>query len=133
MKLLSDKLGTKSQVIVMTLVVLSIFVGLSCVAAADVDANGAQVNDTSLIHPAHNDIVKMAVRFNAGTGYHWEVAPETNGVTLMTKNIVLDHPNTTGSSGTVFYSFLKQNKHCYVKLVLVSPTGEIVKVVEKRG
>ena len=122
MKKFSDKFARKSQVMAVALVIFSIFVGLSCVAAADV---------TNVDHSLEkNDILKMTVKCNPGSGFHWEVSPKTHGATLMTKNVVQDNPGTCGDSETVFYSFLKQQPDAYVQLALISPSGNVVKVVD---
>lgn len=117
-----DKIGNKSHLMAMVLVIFAVFVGLSCAAAADVsDANQPLEK---------NNILKMSVKYNAGTGYHWEVSPKTHGVTLISQKAVEDHPGTCGSSGTVYYKFLKQSPDYYVQLQLISPTGEVVKEVD---
>lgn len=115
------KMKLQLNKIAVVLVLFSLFVGLSCVAAAEIDA--------SQIGP-NNNVIKMSAKYNAGTGYHWEVAPETHGVTLMTKKYVQDHLNTCGSSGTVYFSFLKQSEDAYVKINYISPSGEIVKSLD---
>ena len=115
------QLNKKSQIIAVALVIFTVFVGLSCAAAADVDA-GSQM-------APNNNILKMSAKFTSGTGFHWEVAPETHGVTLMSKKEVESHPRITGSSGTVYYTFLKQSPDYYVKLNYISPSGEIVKSI----
>ena len=126
MKLNWDKISNTTQIIIVALVIFSIFAGLSCVAAADIDASSIN-HDNSL---DMNRVLTMTARYNAGTGYHWEVSPETHGVTLMTVKNIVDHPGTCGSSGTRIYKFLKQEKDYYVKLVYVSPSGEIVKEID---
>ena len=118
--------GNKMQAIFVSLVILTLFVGLSCVSAANVDGNGSH---SSYCHPSHDKTLTMSVKYNAGTGYHWEVSPKTHGVTLMTTHYVQDHPGTVGSSGTKYYNFYKQTDDYFVELVLVSPSGKIVKVV----
>ena len=112
-------------------VVLAVFASLSAIAAADVSDNGSVSAHGTNFHPHHpvakNKVLTMTARYNAGTGYHWEISPKTHGVTLMTTNYIQHHPGTTGSSGTVVYKFLVQNKkHYYVKLVLVDPRGNVV-------
>lgn len=121
-----NKLSFTSQVIIVALVVFTLFVGLSCVSAADVDASGCHINDTS----AHIKNLHMSVKYNVGTGYHWEITPKTHGVTLMSKTIVQDKHGVSGSTATVHYTFLKHSKDYYVQLALISPTGKIVKVVD---
>lgn len=124
MKLELDKIGNKSQVILVSLVILTIFVGLSCASAASVDANAC--NGIK----AKSDVLTMTVKYNSGIGAHWEVAPETHGVTFMSKKFIPDHPDASGSSGTLKYSFLKQSQDYYVKLVLIDSSGKIIKVVD---
>ena len=116
------QLNKKSQIIAVALVIFTVFVGLSCAAAADVDA-GSQM-------APNNNILKMSAKFTSGTGFHWEVAPETHGVTFMGNKFVQDHPKAIGTSGTLYFSFLKQSPDYYVKLNYMSPCGEIIKSVD---
>ena len=117
-----NNLFNKSQLLIVSLVVLSVFVGLSCIAAADTGASGTQVNDLT----KHPGTFVMSVNYNAGTGYHWEVSPDSYGVKLIGTKYVQDHPGLCGSSGTAHFKFKVTSKEHSAKLVLISPTGEIV-------
>lgn len=118
----------KIQIALISLVALSLFVGISCISAANPDANNG-VNDLSAVPDCNNDFT-MTVPYTAGTGYHWEVSPETYGVDLVSSNFVEDHPGCLGSSGTDYFNFHINSDDYYVKLVLISPNGEIVKEVD---
>ena len=102
------------------LVILTLFVGLSCASAAVADTNAS----------IHNDFT-MAAKYNAGTGYHWEVSPDSYGVKLIGQKNVIDHPGTCGSSGTAYFHFVKTGDEGLAKIVLISPTGEIVDSMTK--
>lgn len=107
-----------------SLVALSLFVGVGCISAAD-----NSVSDLNAVPDLNNDFT-MTVPYTAGTGYHWEVSPETHGVDIGKINFVEDHPGCLGSSGTVYFNFHVNSDDYYVKLVLISPTGEIVNEVD---
>ena len=115
----------KIQVALISLVALSLFVGISCISAADIDANG----NLNVIPDCNNDFT-MTVPLTAGTGYHWEVSPETYGVDIGGHKFVEDNPGCLGSSGTEYFNFHINSDDFYVKLVLINPTGEIVKEVD---
>lgn len=108
------------SLILTALVIFSVFVALSGVSAADADN----------VAPTDNGNFVMTVPYNAGTGYHWEVACETYGVEVNSIDFVEDHPGTLGSSGTGYFSFHIIDDDYYVKLVLISPSGEIVNEVD---
>ncbi len=109
----------RSLVIFSLLAVFAILVSVSCISAADATENSA---DTG--------VFEMTVPYNAGTGYHWEISSETHGVNVLSVNHVEDNPGTCGSSGTAYFKFQPTSDQYYVKLVLLSPTGEIVKEVD---
>lgn len=116
------KLNFNKNLVFASLLVLAVFAGMSSLSAHDVDAgtNDAIVND---------DFV-MSVPYNAGTGYHWEIA-ESHGVEVNSINFVEDHPGMMGSSGTGYFNFhIIDNNDYYVKLVLISPCGDIVKEID---
>ena len=161
--------------ILLVFVVLTIFVGLSCICAADADnCTSASIENQTIEHideislsddagsispiiperngsytPAEiyggwgnplynkteslsapildgNDQFTMTARFNGGTGYHWEISPETHGVDLVDKHIVAQHPDLCGSGATAYYTFHVNSDDYYVKLILLTPTGKIV-------
>lgn len=136
----------KSHLIFALVAVFSIFVGISCIAACDVN-NNATIDDGSnvvvadnvlepkdsshsgLILDGNNDFT-MSVRYNSGTGYHWEVSPESYGVDVSEPNYVQDHPGLCGTSGTAYFNVHVNSDNYYVKLVLVSPSGKIVDEVD---
>lgn len=136
----------RNQYLFALLVVFSVFIGISCIAASDVDHNstiddGSNVvvandtlapkdsSDSGIILDGNNDFT-MSVRYNAGTGYHWEVSPESYGVVVSEPNYVQDHPGLCGSSGTAYFNVHVNSDSYYVKLVLVSPAGDIVDEVD---
>lgn len=127
MKLPNDKKIKNKYTIAMALAIFAIFVGLSCASAADLDASDIQSNQ---IQPTDNHVLDMTVKYTAGTGYHWEISPDCHDVTYMFKHTIDDNPGTLGSSGTLHYYFYEQSDDYYVKLDLISPTGEIVKSVD---
>ena len=120
MKINFDK---KLQVAFVTLVVLSLLACVSCISATNTDAG-----DNSC--PDRFNTFTMTVPCTAGTGYHWEVSPETYGVDIGPSKFVEDNPGCVGSSGTVYFNFHINSPDYYVKLVLLNPTGEIVKEVD---
>lgn len=140
-----------SRLILAALVVFSAFVGLGCIAASDANSNtfGHVANDTGfltdsglltdsgfLAEPLSNSTNNgpvldgdnnfvMSGRYNGGTGYHWEISPETHGVDLVSQDNVEDHPGACGSSATSYFTFHVNSDDYYVKLILVTPTGDI--------
>lgn len=128
----------KYKIVFALLAIFSVFVCLSCISAADSvddsslsDAGDIGLDDSSVSCDARIPCFTMAARFNSGTGYHWEISPETYGATFMTSNKILDHPGACGSSGTVFFNFFIPNKHdFYIKLVEIAPNGNVVDVKE---
>ena len=106
--------------VLLSLVILTLFVGLSCASAAVADENSV---------PLQKELT-MSVKFTDGTGYHWEVSPKSHDVKFVGQKNVLDNPGTFGSSGTAYFHFIKLNNNAYAKLDLISPTGEIVKSVD---
>lgn len=113
-------LENKSLIMFSLLVVFAILVSVSCISAADADS-------TSLDKHAS---FTMSAPYNAGTGYHWEISSETYGVHALPVKNVEDHPGTCGSSATAYFTFIPTSSDYYVKLVLISPTGEIVKELD---
>lgn len=123
MKLNTDRLLSKPNMIFVALAIFSVMVGLSCVSAtSDVSNVSEHVLD-------HSDFT-MSVPYTAGTGYHWEISDESYGVDVDDINYVQDHPNTCGSSGTAYFNFHVNSDDYYVKLVLVSPAGDIVDEID---
>ena len=113
----------RTNLIFSALAIFAVVVGLGCVAAADdISSVAAPILD--------NGDFSMSVPYNAGTGYHWEVSDETYGVDLIDVNYVQDHPNTCGSSGTAYFNFHVNSDSYYVKLVLISPAGDIVDEID---
>ena len=125
----------KYKIALALLAIFSVFVCLSCISAAD-NASDATLSDNSVDDSSVDCIQKIpclpvAVSFNSGTGYHWEISPETYGATLMTTHKVLDNPGKLGSSGTMYFNFFIPNKHdFFIKLVELDPNGDVVDVKE---
>lgn len=114
------KLNFNKNLILATLVVLSVFVALSCVSAAS--ANPIADDGGNFV---------MSVPYNSGTGYHWEVSPDSFGVELVSMKNVQDHPGACGTSGTSYFTFhIVDADNYYAKLVCISPAGKIVKEVD---
>ena len=116
----------KLHVAFVTLVAISLLACISCISAADVIADSS--NSGVIIDD--QDMFTMTVPQTAGTGYHWEVSSESYGVDVCSSNFVEDHPGCFGSSGTVYFNFHVNSPDYYVKLVLINPSGEIVKEVD---
>ena len=112
-------LENKSLVIFSILVVFAILVSVTCISAADSTENAVG-----------NDVFTMSAPYTAGTGYHWEISSETYGVNVVSVDYVQDHPGTCGSSGTAFFKFQPTSDDFYVKLVLINPSGDIVKEID---
>lgn len=126
--------------------------GLSCISAADTDSSndytnyslGLNViglndtlsmpeiiseNDSGVILDDNNDFT-MSARYNAGTGYCWVVSPDSYGVELLSTENVVDHPCCAGSSATAYFNFHVTGEDYYVKLILISPSGDIVREID---
>lgn len=110
----------KNKIILASLLALTLFVSLGSICASEImdDVNSPIIDD-------NNDFT-MSARYNTGTGYYWQVSPESYGVELISTNYEVDHPDTCGSSATAFFNFHINSDDYYVKLILISPTGEIV-------
>lgn len=115
------KLKLDKNIIFVSLLVLALFVGVSSISAADNADNGPILDDGNFV---------MTVPYNAGTGYHWEISPETHGVEVNAIKYVEDNPGTCGSSGTGYFNFHVVDNDYYVKLVLISPAGDIVDEID---
>lgn len=129
----------KIHVALISLVVFSLLVGISAISATDVNTNNndsglmndgafGQTNDPGII--LNNGSFVMSVPYTAGTGYHWEVSPETHGADVSFDKFVEDHPDCVGSSGTCYFNVHVNSDDYYVKLVLIDPNGEIVNQVD---
>lgn len=119
----------KSNKIFALLAIFVLFAGISTIAAADNITDTNNVTNTGAVIGDDGNFV-MSVPTTAGTGYHWEVSPQSYGVNLNSANFVADHPGTCGSSGTTYFNFHANSGDYYVKLVLISPTGDIVKEID---
>ena len=103
----------KIHVALISLVVFSLLVGISAISATDVNTNNndsglmndgafGQTNDPGII--LNNGSFVMSVPYTAGTGYHWEVSPETHGADVISR---IDSYNS---------SFLCYNKYKHIKM-----------------
>ena len=92
------------------------------IAKALSDSHGVILDD--------NGDFSMSARYNTGTGYYWVVSSDSYGVDLISTNNVIDHPDACGSSATSYFKFHVTSDDYYVKLTLLSPTGEIVKEID---
>ncbi len=66
------------NIIFVSLLVLALMAGINSISAQDVNAN---INDTEADYS-----FTMAVPYNAGTGYHWEISPESHGIEVISIN-----------------------------------------------
>ncbi len=132
------EIKNNSILVLTVLVIVFTFVGLGCINASDVNSDtiGDVANDGSL-NPAvpapysyegYNFV--MSGQFNLGSGYHWEISPETHGVDLISQEIAIDNPDMLGSSATNFFTFHVNSDDYYVKLVLISPNGDIAQEID---
>ena len=138
----------KNNLIFALAVVFSIFVGMTCIAAAEVnqqvsdDSLATEVNqsDDSLGDIGHRAIsdyntddnidFTMSARYNGGSGFMWKVSPETHGAEVSKPRYVLDQPLSFGGSGTVYFDVHVTSDDYYVKLILVGPTGQVVDEID---
>ena len=125
----------KYKTAIALLAIFSVFVCLSCVSAADnVSGISSDINSAEISHGTHGSKIPclpVAVTYTSGTGYHWEISPETYGATFMTHHKVADEPKRFGSSGTEYFNFfIPDNHHFFIKLVELDPNGNIVDSVE---
>lgn len=191
-----DNLRNNGKIILLVFLVASVFIGLSCVSAADVDGNSSSSESHSGIYihnnitidnrfidnhafddgdcPNHTAVIKnstfvpnvaepgdaiylkdssdsglildengnfqMSLRgASASTGYTWKISSETYGVDLIDTKYVSDYDRLPieyrpiGGGMTTYFTFHVNDDfdgHFYVKLILVSPSGEIVKEVD---
>lgn len=123
------KMKLNRNLIFISLAIFSVFIALSSISAADLDMNDTVAVDSIPEHIEPSDFT-MSARYNEGTGYHWEVSPETHGATFESVDSVTDHPGTCGSSATDYFHFKITSDDYYIKLVLISPTGDIVKELD---
>ena len=135
------KMKNNSRLILAALVVFSAFAGLGCIAASDMSSdfigpvasdmndNITVAGDNAPILDGNNNFV-MSGRFHTGTGYHWEVSPETHGVDLVSQDNVIDYPDMCGSPATSYFTFHVNSDDYYVKLVLYTPHGDIAQVID---
>lgn len=150
------KLTFGNKALILFVVIFAVFIGLNCLSAADVDnsnnftlaspdnssSSNAELNYNSIDLPGgHNlipekvdeDCFVMTVRgASASTGYHWIIGSETHGVDLVSEKHVLDDPNPLlfGSARTDYFTFHINSDDYYVKLLLVTPAGNIVEEVD---
>ena len=120
----------KNHLILAFVVVFSICMGMSCIAASELNQKTLDTQkDSGPILDDNNDFT-MSAKYNSGTGYMWKVSPETHGVYVAEPRYVVDHPGTSGSSGTVYFDIHVISDDYYVKLILVSPTGKVVDEID---
>lgn len=143
-----------NKILIISLLVFTILFGIVCSFAADVDNSGnftvddynnlsssdAQLDCDSIYLPGghhsrpvvvDNDYFVMTLRGESGsTGYHWVISPETHGVDFVSDDYILDNPDCYGSAGTDYFTFHINSDDYYVKLLLVTPSGDIVKEVD---
>jgi len=116
MKFLNNK-----SLIMAALVVFVALVGFSAISAANIDSG--------VVLDENNNFV-MNVPYNSGTGYHWEVSSDSYGVELVNESYVVDHPDAAGSSGTAYFTFHVNDDEYCAKLILISPSGDVVDEVD---
>lgn len=133
MKLL-NKIILKPQLVLVCLMAFTVLFGLSCISAFDVNDTTVALDssDSGLILNQNNDFT-MSVKYTAGTAYKWEVSPETYGVEINREYEAPDDhgiPGYCGGVGTEHFNIHVTSEHYYVKLILVSPSGEIIDEVD---
>lgn len=122
MKLKLDMIKNKSGIVLAALLVLSAFISIGCISASDVGSAGPVLDDDG------NFV--MSVPYNGGTGYHWKVSSDSYGVDLVSKHNEIDHPGLSGSSATAYFTFHANSDDYCAKLILISPSGDVVKEVD---
>ena len=125
----------KYKTAIALLAIFSVFVCLSCVSAADnVSDVSSDNNSAEISHVTQGSKIPclpVTVEYTSGTGYHWEISPETYGATLMTHHKVADDSSLLGTTGTeTFNFFIPNSHHFFIKLVEFDPNGNIVDSVE---
>ena len=120
----------KNHLILAFVVVFSICIVMSCIAASEIDQKTLNTDKGSGPIIDDNNDFTMSARYNAGTGYIWKVSPETYGAVVSEPRYVLDNPYTIGGSGTVYFDIHVNSDDYYVKLILVSPSGKIVDEID---
>lgn len=119
----------KIKLISILLVILIIAIALIYLST---DNNGKkEISNASMTFDEDGDFT-ISLPYTAGTGYIWNVSPESHGVELESEKTVEDHPGLAGSSGTDCFTFHPTQEDYYVKLVLVSPSGETVDEVDTK-
>ena len=117
----------KYKITIALLAIFSVFVCLSCISAAD----DVALSDNGVTADGQIPCFPVCVTYTDGTGYHWEISPETHGATLMTVDKVADNPGCLGSSGTMYYNFfIPDNGDFFIKLVEYDPAGNVVDTAE---
>lgn len=114
------KIKNNTRLMFVSLVVFSALIGIICISASDVNSS-----NIATVLDGNNNFVMMAP-YNTETGYHWEINPETHGTYLVSQDLILNHPNTCGSSATACFNFRVNSDDYYAKLVLISSSGNIV-------
>ena len=120
----------KNHLILAFVVVFSICIGMSCIAASEIDQKTLDTDKGSGPILDDNNDFTMSARYNGGTGYMWKVSPETHGADVSAPRYVLDHPVRCGGSGTVYFDVHVTSDDYYVKLILVGPTGQVVDEID---
>lgn len=121
MKLNFDIIKNKSAIVLAALLVLSAFISIGCISASDVSAGPILDDDGNFL---------MSVPYNCGTGYHWEVSSDSYGVDLVSHHNEIDHQGVSGSSAMAYFTFHVNSDDYCAKLVLLSPSGDVVKEVD---
>ena len=105
-------------------------IGGDSVAVNDINVDDNSLSDNPGVILDDNGDFIMSARYNTGTGYYWVVSSDSYGVDLSSIDNVVDHPDCTGSSATSYFKFHVTGDDYYVKLILLSPTGEVVKEID---
>ena len=119
----------KNHLILAFVVVFSICIGMSCIAASEIDQKTLDTQKGSGPIIDDNNDFTMSARYSASTGYMWKVSPETHGVDI-SERYVVDNPDRCGSAGTVYFDIHVNSDDYYVRLILVSPTGKVVDEID---
>ncbi len=105
-------------------------IGGDSVAVNDINVDDNSLSDNPGVILDDNGDFIMSARYNTGTGYYWVVSSDSYGVDLSSIDNVVDYPDYSGSSATSYYKFHVTGDDYYVKLILLSPTGEVVKEID---
>ncbi|WP_407431580.1 hypothetical protein [Methanobrevibacter sp.] len=77
-----------------------------------------------------NGDFSMSAKYNTSAGCRWFLSSDSYGVDLISINNVIDQPDAYGSFAITNFKFHVHSDDYYVKLILLSPTGKILKEID---